>query len=92
MPRKKPTPFPVLLERFHENKKPGQVIWCKRYYVQDLWDISAGAVIDLNLEPHPTLIKIAKALYKEDISWFQGDTRALKKYKTNKQIHENERK
>jgi len=70
---RRPLPLVVLLQRFHRKKRPGQIVFCKPYKAEDIWDIGVGAVLDLYRDPHPRLVAICQKLYAEDPSWFEGD-------------------
>lgn len=54
-------------------------MFCKRYKVEKIWDIGVGAVVDLD-SVHPHLIAICQGLYREDPTWFAGDTKILMAY------------
>ena len=79
MPRPQPTPLCVYVERFYKYKRPRQIMFCKRYRVEKIWDIGVGAVVDLDAV-HPRLIAICQSLYEENSDWFVGDTKALMQY------------
>ncbi len=79
MPRPQSTPLRVYLERFDKYKRPRQIMFCKRYKVEKIWDIGVGAVIDLD-SVNPRLIAICQGLYIEDSDWFVGDVDALMRY------------
>jgi len=76
MPRPKPTPLCVCLQRFYKYKRPRQIMFCKRYKLGKVWDIGIGAVVDLDAV-HPRLIAICQSLYEEDPTWFVGDIDVL---------------
>ena len=79
MPRPKPLPLSVHIQRFLKYKRPRQIMFCKRYKIETIWDIGIGAVVDLDAV-HPHLISIFQGLYLEDPDWFIGDTEALMAY------------
>ena len=54
-------------------------MFCKRHKVEDVWNISVGTVVDLDVV-NPRLIAICQRLYIEDSAWFVGDTKALMAY------------
>lgn len=80
MPRPRPVPLSVYVQRFQKHKKPKQIMFCKRYKVEEIWDIRIGAVLDLRSHPHPHLVRICQGLFLEDPNWFIGDTIALMQY------------
>lgn len=79
MPRPQPTPLRVYLERFYKYKQPRQIMFCKRYRVEKIWDIGVGAVVNID-NVNPRLITICQGLYNEDAGWFVGDIKALMAY------------
>ena len=76
MPRQKPKPLSFHIARFEKIKRPGLIMFMKRYYQQAHWLIHHGAMLNV-YEAHPALLKLCKELYNEDNNYFAGDIKAL---------------
>lgn len=73
------TPSTFVMNQFLANPTSGLIMFCKRFKVHNLWEISPGAILHMD-EAFSGLIKICQRLYAEDSNWFVGDTRALMAY------------
>jgi len=72
-------PSTFVMNQFLANPTSGLIMFCKRFKVHNLWEISPGAILHID-EAFSGLVKICQRLYLEDPTWFIGDTSVLMSY------------